>query len=149
HLEVLGFDVLMGNNRLTRFLDRADLPAHAMGDECERFLEAGVPGFPLAKTAAEFIRILSAADLALEGFAPGGSVHHTLDADTAHRTADAGETDGEDVHHEAGIDAGGDHAGAAVAANLIEISGEIGRAQLGKNHLFTGGNHADSLTDNG
>src|SRR5580704_6600179 len=119
--EKLSADVVIGDNGVAGFNDVGSFPVHAMRDESERFLEAGVAGATFLEETAKLFRRKTAADLLLQRSAAGGCVHDALDIDAADIAADTGHANWKHVHDKAGIDARADDARAMVFADFIEL----------------------------
>src|SRR4029077_19197535 len=66
YLEELSPDAVVGHDRLTRFDDGLRLPAEAVGDEGERFLQARVAGLAALEQAADLLGGQAAANFSLQ-----------------------------------------------------------------------------------
>jgi len=105
--------------------------------------------FSFGEQPLELRRSQAAPDLLLEWTAAGGGIHDALDVNLSDFPAHPREADRDDVHHEAGIDTGSQHAGAVLFADGIELPGERRFTQWGKQQFLTRGDHADPGTRHG
>ena len=136
-LEELGLEVARSQDGIASFVDWTKGPGEAVGDEGEGFDEADVPYFAGAEEFTEFLGREAAADFFLKGKAAEGGIDDAVDFDAFNVAADAGEGDGEEIHHVAGVDAGADEPGAGGLGEGVELAGEDGFAELGEKEFLT------------
>lgn len=97
-----------------------------------------------AELRAEVVGRHAAADLGLQRLPTGRRVDDALHVERVDATVHAGEADGKNVHHEAGIYAGRDDAGAGLAAKRVILGRLLRRAENREDQLLTRGGDADA-----
>ena len=97
-----------------------------MGNQSQRFLQAGVTRLALLQTAAELLRRKPASDFSLQRLTSGRSIDHPLDVHGLHVAADARQAHRQQIHDEAGIDPRSDYPRAGFLAESIQSARQNG-----------------------
>ena len=138
HIKEFGDDPARGDDRFAGLADLVERPAHRVGEEGHRLLEARVPRLAGGELRAEIVGVLAAADFCLQGLAARGGVDDAFDVNRRHLAAHAGEADGQNIHYEAGVHPGAGDACAGPAAQVVVVAGEIRRLERRENQLLAG-----------